>query len=188
MNTMLSKSALSRTPQSRHVSAAVEALFYGTSDCDLGKVLVARSADGVCAISLGNDPAALRSDLQAHFPDATLIASDAIVRDDLAKVTRFIGKPAEGLHLTLDMRGTALQRRIWEKMRTIPVGRTVTYTEIARWIGPFSARVIGGACAANPIALAIPCHRVIRTDGDLSGYRWGIERKRALIRREAEAA
>jgi O-6-methylguanine DNA methyltransferase len=170
------------------VNANVEAFFHTTGDCDLGKVLVARGADGVCAISLGDDPAALHSDLQVRFPNATLIARDAIVRDDLAKVIRFIERPAEGLCLTLDMRGTTLQRRIWEKMRTIPVGRTVTYTEIARWISPFSARMIGGACAANPIALAMPCHRVIRTGGDLAGYRWGIARKRELIRREAEAA
>jgi AraC family transcriptional regulator of adaptative response/methylated-DNA-[protein]-cysteine methyltransferase len=99
-----------------------------------------------------------------------------------------VDKPAEGLHLTLDMRGTPFQRRVWEKLRSIPVGRTVTYTELARWISPLaSARAIAGACAANPIALAIPCHRVVRTDGELAGYFWGIERKRELLKREAMA-
>jgi len=103
-------------------------------------------------------------------------------------VIRFVDNPAAGLHLTLDMRGTPLHRRVWEKLRAIPVGRTVTYTELGRWISPLtSARVVAGACAANPIALAIPCHRVVRSDGDLAGYRWGIERKRELIRKEAMA-
>lgn len=187
MNLMISNTARRQALASPRVNAPVEILFHAAGDCDLGKVLVARSVDGVCAISLGDDLAALRVDLQARFPDATLMASETIVGDDLMKVIRFIERPAEELRLTLDMRGTPLQRRIWEKIRTIPVGRTVTYTEIARWISPYSARVIGGACAANPIALAIPCHRVLRTDGDLAGYRWGLARKRELIRREAAA-
>ena len=108
--------------------------------------------------------------------------------DDLAKVIRFVEKPAKGLQLTLDMRGTPFQRRVWEKLRAISVGRTVTYMELARWISPFaSPRAVASACAANPIALAIPCHRVVRSNGDLAGYRWGIERKRELIRKEAMA-
>jgi AraC family transcriptional regulator, regulatory protein of adaptative response / methylated-DNA-[protein]-cysteine methyltransferase len=116
------------------------------------------------------------------------VANDAVVHDDLAKVIRFVDNPAAGLHLTLDMRGTPLHRRVWEKLRAIPVGRTVTHTELARWISPLtSARVVAGACAANPIALAIPCHRVVRSDGDLAGYRWGVERKRELLRKEAMA-
>jgi O-6-methylguanine DNA methyltransferase len=111
-----------------------------------------------------------------------------MVHDDLAKVIRFVEKPSEGLHLCLDMRGTPIQRRIWEKLRSIPVGRTVSYMEMARCVGPLAtARMVAGACAANPIALAIPCHRVVRSNGDLAGYRWGLERKRELIRREATA-
>jgi len=151
-------------------------------------VLVARSVDGVCAILIGAEHDEVEADLAARFPQATLIANEAVVHDDLAKVIRFVDNPAAELHLTLDMRGTPLHRRVWEKLRAIPVGRTVTYTELARWISPLtSARVVAGACAANRIALAIPCHRVARTDGDLSGYRWGIERKRELIRKEAMA-
>ncbi|TAI66640.1 methylated-DNA--[protein]-cysteine S-methyltransferase [Bradyrhizobium sp. Leo170] len=188
MNLMISDAALQLSPTAKRANAAVEMLFYATGECALGKVLVARSANGVCAILLGADSGELEADLAARFPEAMLVANEAIVRDDLAKVIRFVDKPAEGLHLALDMRGTALQRRVWDKMRSIPVGRTVTYMELARWISPMaSARVIAGACAANPIALAIPCHRVIRTDGDLAGYRWGIERKRELIRKEAIA-
>jgi AraC family transcriptional regulator, regulatory protein of adaptative response / methylated-DNA-[protein]-cysteine methyltransferase len=186
MNLMISEAALRLSPAAKQANAAVEILFHATGECALGKVLVARSAKGVCAILLGAGSDELEADLADRFPEAMLIANEAIVRDDQAKVIRFVDKPAEGLHLALDMRGTPLQRRVWEKMRSIPVGRTVTYMELARWISsPLAARVIAGACAANPIALAIPCHRVIRTDGDLAGYRWGIERKRELIRKEA---
>ena len=161
---------------------AVDILSYVIGKSALGRMLVARSVDGVCAILIGADQDGCR------FPQAILVANEAVVHDDLAKVIRFVDKPAEGIHLTLDMRGTPLQRRVWEKLRAIPVGRTVTYMELARWISPLlSARVIAGACASNPIALAIPCHRVIRTNGDLAGYSWGIERKRELIRREAMA-
>ena len=108
-----------------------------------------------------------------------------MIEDDLAKVRSYIENPAAGLDLALDMRGTPFQRRVWEKLRTIPVGRTVTYRELARWISPLAnPRAVGSACAANPIALAIPCHRAVRSDGTLAGYRWGIERKRELLNRE----
>jgi O-6-methylguanine DNA methyltransferase len=188
MNLMISEAALRLARTAMHANVAVDILFYATGECALGIVLVARSAKGVCAILLGDGPDELEADLVARFPQAMLVANEAIVRGDLAKVVRFVDKPAEGLRLTLDMRGTPLQRRVWEKMRAIPVGRTATYMELARWISPVaSARVIAGASAANPIALAIPCHRVVRTDGDLAGYRWGIERKRELIRKEAMA-
>jgi AraC family transcriptional regulator, regulatory protein of adaptative response / methylated-DNA-[protein]-cysteine methyltransferase len=188
MNLMISETRLRHVPAATHIEVTVDILCYATGECALGRVLVARSVNGVCAILMGADHDELEADLAARFPQATLVANEAVVHDDLAKVIRFVDKPAEGLHLTLDMRGTPLQRRVWEKLRTISVGRTVTYTELARWISPLaSARVIAGACAANPIALAIPCHRVVRTDGDLAGYRWGIERKRQLIRREAMA-
>jgi methylated-DNA-[protein]-cysteine S-methyltransferase/AraC family transcriptional regulator of adaptative response/methylated-DNA-[protein]-cysteine methyltransferase len=106
----------------------------------------------------------------------------------LAKVTRFIEKPADGLHIELDMRGTPFQRRVWEKLRSIPVGRTVSYAELAHWVGPMtSPRAVASACASNPLALAVPCHRVVRSDGELAGYRWGIDRKRDLLRKEATA-
>jgi O-6-methylguanine DNA methyltransferase len=166
--------------------APVETVSYATGEGALGQVLVARSANGVCAILMGSDRAELEADLAARFPKATLVANEAVVRNELAKVIRFLDKPAEGLDLSVDMRGTPFQRRVWERVRSIPVGRTATYTEVARWISPLaSPRAVAGACAANPIALAIPCHRVLCSSGDLAAYRWGIERKRELIRKEA---
>ena len=185
---MIPETALRLTSAATHDNGAVDILTYATGECALGRVLVARSVDGVCAILIGAEHDEVEADLAVRFPQATLIANEAVVHDDLAKVIRSVDNPAAGLHLTLDMRGTPLHRRVWEKLRAIPVGRTVTYTELARWISPLtSARVVAGACAANPIALAIPCHRVVRSDGDLAGYRWGIERKREPIRKEAMA-
>jgi AraC family transcriptional regulator of adaptative response/methylated-DNA-[protein]-cysteine methyltransferase len=188
MNLMISETPLQPAPAATHSDVTVDILFYASAECALGRMLVARSVNGVCAILIGAVHDELETDLAARFPQATLVANEAVVHADPAKVVRFVEKPTYGLHLTLHMRGTPLQRRVWEKLRTISVGRTVTYMELARWISPLaSARVIAGAYAANPIALAIPCHRVVRTNGDLAGYRWGIERKRELIRREAMA-
>jgi len=175
---------------SRNASKAepLDILLYATADTALGKVLTARSARGVCAILFGDGAEELTSDLASRFPHATLVASDAMIRADLAKVRRFIDDPTAGLDLSLDMRGTPFQRRVWEKLRAIPAGRTVSYRELASWISPYAnPRAVGSACGANPIALAIPCHRVVRSDGGLAGYRWGIERKRALIQKEAAA-
>jgi O-6-methylguanine DNA methyltransferase len=170
-----------------HAKTTVETISYATGECALGQVLVARSVSGVCAILIGADHE-LEADLAARFPQAKLVANEGVVHDDLAKVIRFVDTPAAGLHLMLDMRGTPFQCRVWEKLRAIPVGRTVTYTELARRIGPLtSARAVASACAANPIALAVPCHRVVSRNGDLAGYRWGVERKRELIKREATA-
>lgn len=188
MNLMIFETAMRLAPAAIHLNMVVDILAYAISDCVFGKVLVARSPKGVCAILLGDDHDELRGELTARFPQAALVASEATVRDDLTKVIRFVDRPAEKLHLPLDIRGTLLQRRVWEKMRAIPFGTTVTYMELARWVGPLtSACVIAAACAANPIGLAIPCHRVVRTDGDLGCYCWGIERKRELIRKEALA-
>jgi AraC family transcriptional regulator, regulatory protein of adaptative response / methylated-DNA-[protein]-cysteine methyltransferase len=172
-------------------NAAADVLFYTTGECVLGKVLVARSTKGVCAILLGDDPQALVSDLALRFPKATLIASEAMVSDDLAKVARFAANPSEGLDLALDMRGTPLQRRIWETIRAIPAGETKSYMQVGRTINSaypqVAARVVANACAANSLALVIPCHRVVRSDGKLAGYRWGLDRKRELIKKEAVA-
>lgn len=166
----------------------IDVLLYAIASSTLGKVLIARSTRGVCAILLGDSADELAEDLANRFPQATLVASDAAIKDDLMRVRRFIDNPVEGLDLSLDMRGTPFQRRVWEKLRAIPVGRTVSYRELARWISPLAnPRAVGSACAANPIALAIPCHRIVRSDGSLAGYRWGIERKRALIQKEAMA-
>jgi AraC family transcriptional regulator, regulatory protein of adaptative response / methylated-DNA-[protein]-cysteine methyltransferase len=166
----------------------VDTISYATGESALGRVLVARSISGVCAILIGADDDELVTDLAPRFPDAKLVANEAIVQDDLAKVIRSADKPSEGLDLALDLRGTPFQRRVWEMLRTVPVGTTVAYTELADSIGaPNSVRAVAGACASNPIALAVPCHRVVGSDGDLAGYRWGIERKRELIEKEATA-
>jgi AraC family transcriptional regulator, regulatory protein of adaptative response / methylated-DNA-[protein]-cysteine methyltransferase len=166
----------------------VDTISYATGDSALGRVLVARSISGVCAILIGADDNELVTDLAARFPEAELVADEAVVHDDLAKVTRFVDKPTEGLDLPLDLRGTPLQRRVWEALRAIPVGTMVTYSELANSIGaPNAVRAVAGACAANPIALAVPCHRVVGSDGDLTGYYWGVERKRELIKKEATA-
>jgi AraC family transcriptional regulator, regulatory protein of adaptative response / methylated-DNA-[protein]-cysteine methyltransferase len=163
-------------------------IIFATRECVLGEVLVARSAVGVCAILLGSEAEDLKNDLTTRFPGSKLIANEPQLRDDLSKVVRFLKTPSEGIDLALDMRGTPFQRRVWEALRSIPVGTTVTYAELARRIGgPRWARAVARALAANPIALAIPCHRVIRSNGDLSGYRWGVERKRMLLDREAAA-
>jgi AraC family transcriptional regulator, regulatory protein of adaptative response / methylated-DNA-[protein]-cysteine methyltransferase len=188
MNLMMTEAAWRPMPAAAQADGAVETFSYGIGGCALGQVLLARSDWGVCAILLGAGREELEADLAARFPKVRLVADAAAVRDDLAKVIRFVDKPAEGLNLTLDMRGTALQRRVWEKLRAISVGRTVTYGEVARWVGALtSPRAVARACAANPIALAVPCHRVIRNDGELAGYRWGIDRKREMIRKEAKA-
>jgi methylated-DNA-[protein]-cysteine S-methyltransferase/AraC family transcriptional regulator of adaptative response/methylated-DNA-[protein]-cysteine methyltransferase len=188
MNLMIKTDALRTKMRRNSTKTTTDILSYAVADSDLGKVLVARSATGVCSILLGNDAEALRADLAGRFPRAALVESDAIVTGDMGKILRYMTKPSEGLDLTLDMRGTPFQRRVWEMLKTIPVGRTASYMELARWVGPpTNARAVASACAANPIALAIPCHRIVRSDGDLSGYRWGIERKRELIRQEAMA-
>jgi AraC family transcriptional regulator, regulatory protein of adaptative response / methylated-DNA-[protein]-cysteine methyltransferase len=165
----------------------VDTISYATGESALGRVLVARSTSGVCAILIGADDSELVTDLAARFPQAKVVVDEA-VEDDLAKVTRFVDKPTEGLDLPLDLRGTPFQRRVWEILRTIPVGTTVTYSELANSIGvPNAVRAVAGACAANPVALAVPCHRVVGSDGDLTGYYWGVERKRELIKKEATA-
>jgi len=162
---------------------------FAVGECSLGSILVAKSEKGVCAILLGDDPDALLRDLQDRFPQARLIGGDASFEELVAKVVGLIEAPGIGLDLPLDVRGTAFQQRVWAALRDIPAGETVTYSDIAKIIGdPKSARAVAGACAANALAVAIPCHRVVRNDGSLSGYRWGIERKRALLDRETKAA
>jgi AraC family transcriptional regulator, regulatory protein of adaptative response / methylated-DNA-[protein]-cysteine methyltransferase len=189
MNLMISETKVRRESAPTHAGAPVEILSYATGECALGEVLIARSVNGVCAILMGTGRTELEADLAARFPQTTLVANEAAVRDDLARVIRFLDAPAEGLDLSLDMRGTPFQRRVWERVRSIPIGRTATYTELARWISPFaSPRAVAAACAANRIALAIPCHRLLGSNGDLTGYRWGIERKRDLISKEAMGA
>jgi AraC family transcriptional regulator of adaptative response/methylated-DNA-[protein]-cysteine methyltransferase len=177
------------TPTSYRAGGANTAIRFAIGECSLGSILVAASERGVCAILLGDDPDALARDLQDRFPSANLIGRDAAFERLVAKVVGFVEAPRLGLDLPLDVRGTAFQQRVWQALRAIPAGTTASYSDIAQRIGtPKSVRAVAQACAANPLAVAIPCHRVVRNDGGLSGYRWGVERKRALIDREARDA
>ncbi len=161
---------------------------FAIGESSLGSILVAQSERGICAITLGDDPDSLIRDLQDRFPKAQLIGADREFEKLVARVVGFVEAPRIGLDLPLDVRGTAFQLRVWRALRKIPAGKTVSYTDIARRIGaPKAVRAVAQACGANPIAVAIPCHRVVRNDGALSGYRWGIERKQTLLEKEATA-
>ncbi|MDB4970174.1 MAG: hypothetical protein JWN44_5863 [Myxococcales bacterium] len=161
---------------------------FAVGTCALGSVLVAATDRGVCAILLGDDPHDLTIELQRRFARATLVGGEAAVEALAAKVVAFVELPRQEIDLPLDVRGTAFQERVWQALRAIPVGATASYADVASSIGaPRSVRAVAQACAANPLAVAIPCHRVVRSDGALSGYRWGIERKRALLDRERRA-
>ncbi len=161
---------------------------FAIGDCSLGSILVARSGIGVCAILLGDRPESLLQDLQDRFPKANLIGADRDFETLVARVVGLVEAPGLGLDLPLDIRGTAFQQRVWQALRGVPAGTTATYSQIAAQIGqPSAVRAVAGACAANALAIAIPCHRVVRNDGSLSGYRWGVERKKALLDRETTA-
>ncbi|WP_312494588.1 bifunctional DNA-binding transcriptional regulator/O6-methylguanine-DNA methyltransferase Ada [Pseudomonas cremoris] len=160
-------------------------ILFAVGQCSLGAILVAQSARGVCAILLGDDPDKLVREVQDQFPKASLVGADHSFEQLVAQVVGFIEAPALGLDLPLDLRGTAFQERVWQALRDIPLGSTVSYGQIAERIGaPKAFRAVAQACGANCLAVAIPCHRVVRSDGDLSGYRWGVERKRQLLARE----
>jgi AraC family transcriptional regulator, regulatory protein of adaptative response / methylated-DNA-[protein]-cysteine methyltransferase len=181
-----SDAMLGMTPTAYRAGGAHVDIRFAIGECSLGSILVAHSGKGVCAIFFGDDPDALLRELQHRFPRATLMGGDAEFEHLVAKVVGFVEAPGVGLDLPLDVRGTAFQQRVWQALRAILPGSTASYTDIARMIGATkAARAVARACAANPIAVAIPCHRVIRTDGGLSGYRWGVERKRELLSREA---
>jgi AraC family transcriptional regulator, regulatory protein of adaptative response / methylated-DNA-[protein]-cysteine methyltransferase len=163
-------------------------IFFTIGECSLGSILMAQSARGVCSILMGEDPMRLAQDLRHQFPKANLVARENDQQELVAQVAGLIEKPRAGLDLPLDARGTAFQQLVWDAVQMIPPGTTATYTDIARQIGvPGAVRAVARACGANALAVAIPCHRVIRNDGSLSGYRWGVERKRALLAREAHA-
>jgi AraC family transcriptional regulator of adaptative response/methylated-DNA-[protein]-cysteine methyltransferase len=177
---------LGMTPTAFRAGGQGAAIRFAVGECWLGSILVATTDKGVCAILLGDDPDALVRDLQDRFPKAKLIGGDAGFEELIARVVGFVEAPRLGLDLPLDVRGTAFQQRVWQALREIPAGATASYADIAKRIGqPKSVRAVAQACASNHVAVAIPCHRVVRTDGDLSGYRWGVERKRALLAREA---
>jgi len=176
------------TPVARHLKPSTEEIKFATAKSELGAVLVARSAAGVCAILIGDGTEVLKRDLAEEFTDAKLVRNDWASRTDLEKILTFIKTPAKGLDLPLDIRGTPFQRRVWAALLGVRVGYKITYAALASRIGePHAIRAVANACAANAIALAIPCHRVVRSDGALAGYRWGAERKRRMVEKEAEA-
>ena len=173
------------TPTQLRMGGSGAAIRFAVGETSLGAILVAASEKGVCAIQFGDDPDALVRALQDRFPNADLVGGDAEFERLVAKVVGLIEAPANGLDLPLDVRGTAFQRQVWQALRDIAPGSTATYAEIAERIGrPKAVRAVASACATNELAVAIPCHRVVRQDGAPSGYRWGIDRKRQLLERE----
>ncbi|MCJ2076271.1 bifunctional DNA-binding transcriptional regulator/O6-methylguanine-DNA methyltransferase Ada [Methylobacterium sp. E-016] len=176
---------LGMAPAAYRKGGTGETIRFAVGPCSLGAILVAATARGVCAILLGDDPDALLRDLEDRFPNAALAGGDAAFEALVAQVVGLVEAPGRPVDLPLDIGGTAFQQRVWDALRRIPAGTTASYAEIARSLGtPAAVRAVARACGANALAVAIPCHRVVRTDGALSGYRWGIERKRALLKRE----
>lgn len=183
-----SSEVLGMTPSDFRDGGRAAKIKFAVGSCSLGEVLIAASPKGVCAVLFGDDPTALVRDLQDRFPKAEIIGSDPEFEGIAAKVVALIEAPGTDVHLPLDVRGTAFQHRVWRALRDIRPGTTVNYAEIARRIGkPAAVRAVAQACGANNLAVIIPCHRVVRSDGALSGYRWGVDRKRALLDREAKA-
>ena len=173
---------LGMTPTRYRAGGANEEIKFAVGQTSLGAILVALSTKGVASILLGEDPDGLVRNLQDRFPKARLIGADREFEALISQVVGFVENPGIGLDLPLDVRGTAFQQRVWQALQAIPVGETMSYSQIARRIGlPNSARAVASACAANKLAVAIPCHRVVRNDGELSGYAWGVERKRTLL-------
>ncbi len=181
-----SQDMLGMKPSEYRAGGANVDIRFALGESSLGSILVATSSKGICAISLGDDPHALIEAFQDQFPNANLIGADAAFEQLVAEVVGFVESPATGLALPLDIRGTVFQERVWQALRDIPAGSTATYTQIATQIGlPSAVRAVANACGANKLAVAIPCHRVVRSDGSMSGYRWGVERKRKLLEIEA---
>lgn len=182
-----SNEVLGMTPTAYKRGGKDADIRFAVAQCSLGAILVACSNKGICAITLGDDPEALVRSLQDRFPNANLIGGDHEFEKLVARVVGFVEAPRIGLDLPLDVRGTAFQQRVWQALRQIPAGETVSYAEIARRIGePKAVRAVAQACGANNIAVAVPCHRVVKNDGATAGHRWGVERKRALLEREAK--
>ncbi|WP_296185464.1 bifunctional DNA-binding transcriptional regulator/O6-methylguanine-DNA methyltransferase Ada [Pseudomonas sp. UBA1879] len=183
-----SETLLGMTPSDYRKGGINADIHFAVGECVLGSILVAQSQRGVCAILLGDDPDQLVRDLQDQFHNATLIGGDSHFEGLVAQVVGFVEAPGLGLDLPLDLQGTGFQQRVWHALRQIPPGTTASYADIAQRIGaPRAFRAVAQACGANPLAVAIPCHRVVRSDGALSGYRWGAERKRQLLDLEAKA-
>ncbi len=181
-----SAQVLGMTPSRYRAGGAAQDIRFAIDQCSLGAILVAQSERGICAILLGDDADTLVRDLQDRFAQAHLIGGDAAFEALVAQVVAFVEAPGLGLNLPLDVRGTAFQQRVWQALQAIPAGQTASYAEVAQRIGsPAAVRAVAQACAANALAVAIPCHRVVKSDGALSGYRWGVERKQALLARES---
>jgi AraC family transcriptional regulator, regulatory protein of adaptative response / methylated-DNA-[protein]-cysteine methyltransferase len=179
---------LGMTPGARRRGGSGETIRFVTVETPLGWALVAATGRGICMTALGDDRGSLGLALRQRFPAAEVITEDAELKGWADRIVRFITAPGENLDLPLDIRGTAFQARVWRALQKIPLGKTATYSEIAVALGqPKAVRAVAQACAANKLALIVPCHRVIRSDGDLGGYRWGLERKRALLDRERAA-
>ena len=183
-----SESMLGMTPKRYRTGGKDMEVRFALGECSLGTILVAASEKGICAISLGSDPEQLLQEFQERFANASRSPGGEDFDAWVASVVGFVETPGVGLSLPLDIRGTAFQQRVWQALTEIPLGTTLSYTELAERVGsPRAVRAVARACATNTIALAIPCHRVVRSDGSLSGYRWGVERKRALLEREVSA-
>jgi AraC family transcriptional regulator of adaptative response/methylated-DNA-[protein]-cysteine methyltransferase len=181
------QAVLGMTPGAYRAGGRGAQIRFAIAQCSLGAILVASTAQGICAILIDDDPAFLLRDLQDRFPAAELLGAEADYEQVVARVIGLVEQPAQGLDLPLDVQGTAFQQRVWQVLREIPAGQTVSYAQLAQRVGlPRGARAVASACAANALAVAIPCHRVVRQDGSLSGYRWGVERKAVLLEREAE--
>lgn len=180
---------LGMSPSSYRAGGTGERILFAVGETSLGAILVAATAKGVCAILMGDDANELAQDLQDRFPKADIVGGDEAFEETVAAVVGMVERPGSRADLPLDIRGTVFQERVWRVLREVPAGTTVSYAEVARRIGdPASTRAVAQACGANALALAIPCHRVVRIDGSLSGYRWGVERKRELLDRERTAA
>jgi len=181
-----SPAVLGMKPSAFRAGGAGEQIRFAIAECSLGPILVASTQQGICAILIDDDPDFLVKDLQDRFPKAELIGAEPEYEQVVSRVVGMVERPSVGLELPLDVRGTAFQQRVWQVLRAIPSGRRVTYAELAELAGvPRGARAVASACAANAIAVAIPCHRVVGNDGSISGYRWGVDRKAALLNREA---
>ncbi|WP_235914412.1 bifunctional DNA-binding transcriptional regulator/O6-methylguanine-DNA methyltransferase Ada [Rugamonas rivuli] len=181
-----SPAVLGMTPTAFRAGGRGAQIRFAIGACSLGAILVASTEQGICAILMDDDPDVLVRDLQDRFPKAELIGAEPEFEQVVSRVVGMVERPEIGLDLPLDVRGTAFQQRVWQVLRGIPAGRTVSYAELAQLVGsPKGARAVAGACAANALAVAIPCHRVVRNDGSISGYRWGVDRKAALLDREA---
>jgi AraC family transcriptional regulator, regulatory protein of adaptative response / methylated-DNA-[protein]-cysteine methyltransferase len=179
--------ALGMEPSRYRAGGKGARIRYAVEPCWLGLALIAATEKGICALFFGDDEAGLVADLRARFPAAAIEPGGSPLDARLGAVLRALEEPALAADLPLDVRGTAFQQRVWQALREVPAGATATYTDIARAVGDERAvRAVATACASNPVAVAIPCHRIVRKGGELAGYRWGIERKRQLLKRESE--